>query len=329
MSMKRFYGLVFLLPFMISLQAQELPKFSQFYRSMMIINPSATGMDDFIDVKLGYRDQWSGIEGTPRTFFASFNANLNSMKNSYALRTSDPDNPGLKSKILNRNGLGAFFISDKYGPFRQVVAMVNYAQHYRLSQKVLFSLGLAAGINNLSLDQDYLNVKDPDPYFNNFIRNARSTYYFDASAGASIYSDIFYFGYSVNHLLKNKASFNDNPYGDFYRMHHNFIGCFNIKAGYMVRVLPSVMFRYIKDTPLEFDASLRVRLKDFFIVGVSFKDGQTIGGTAGIILNNYVNFSYSYDYSFSELTSYTRGTHEIVLGINLMNYKKDASKFIW
>ena len=326
---KAIISVTFLLAVLFSVRGQELPKFSQFYRSMMVMNPSVTGIEDFIDIKLGYRDQWSGIEGSPRTFFASFNANLNSLKNSYALRTGNPNNPGVRTKVLNKNGLGFYFFTDKYGPFKQSVAMINYAQHYRLSNKLFFSLGISAGINNLSLDEKLINVKDPDNYYNNFINNARSTYYFDASAGASLYSDGFYLGYSVNHLLENKATFNDNPYGDFYKMTHNFYGGLNIKAGSQLRILPGLMIRYIPGIPVEFDASLRAKFKDFFVLGVSMKDGQVLGATVGVILNNYVNFSYSYDFSFSKLVSYNKGTHEIILGINLMNFKKEPSKFIW
>jgi len=326
---KAIISVTFLLALMVSVNGQELPKFSQFYRSMVISNPSVTGIDDFLDIKLGYRDQWSGIEGSPRTFFASFNANLNSLKNAYALRTGNPNNPAVKSKVLSKNGLGIIFLADIYGPAKQTIFMINYAQHYKLSSKVFFSLGLSAGINNLSFDEKLLNVNDPDPYYENFIHNARSSYYFDASAGASIYSDKFYFGYAVNHLLENKASFNDNPYGDFYKMHHNFYAGLNLKASSQLHFLPGLMIRYIKDTPLEFDASIRARFKDFFVLGVTYKDGQVIGAMVGLILNNYVNFSYSYDYSFSKLRYYNKGTHEVVLGINLMNFKKEPSKFIW
>jgi len=326
---KVFISVVFSLVLIVSVKGQELPKFSQFYRSMMIINPSVTGIDDYLDIKLGYKDQWSGIDGSPRTFFASFNANLNSLKNSYALHTGNPNNPVVKTKVLNKNGLGFYFFSDMYGPAKQTMFMINYAQHYRLSQKVFFSLGIAAGINNLIFDEKLLSVKDFDPYYNDFILNARSTYYFDASAGASIYGDRFYLGYSVNHLLGDKASFNDNPYGDFFKMHHNFFAGLNLKASSQVKILPGLMIRYINGTPLEFDLSLRARFKDFFVLGASLKDGQVIGGTVGIILNNYVNFSYSYDYSFSKLKYYNKGTHEIILGINLMNFKKEPSKFVW
>ena len=48
--------------------AQQLPIYSQFYFNDYIINPAATGLGDASMVQLGFRNQWTGFTGAPKTF---------------------------------------------------------------------------------------------------------------------------------------------------------------------------------------------------------------------------------------------------------------------
>lgn len=38
-----------------------------------MLNPALSGIDSYIDLKLGHRQQWSGLEGAPSTQYISVN----------------------------------------------------------------------------------------------------------------------------------------------------------------------------------------------------------------------------------------------------------------
>src|SRR5581483_7837677 len=54
--------------------AQQKPQYTQYVLNNMLINPAVTGIENYIDVKTGYRSQWTGLQGAPVTSYitASF-----------------------------------------------------------------------------------------------------------------------------------------------------------------------------------------------------------------------------------------------------------------
>ena len=47
--------------------AQQKPVYTQYILNNYIINPAITGIENYTDVKISYRNQWAGIEGAPVT----------------------------------------------------------------------------------------------------------------------------------------------------------------------------------------------------------------------------------------------------------------------
>ncbi len=37
-------------------------RFTQFYQNPLPVNPAFAGIEDFVDVKVGYRTQWAGFD---------------------------------------------------------------------------------------------------------------------------------------------------------------------------------------------------------------------------------------------------------------------------
>ena len=56
--------------------AQQQAQYSQYMNNNYLLNPGATGVEDYIDVKFSYRTQWTGLEGAPKTYYASINSSL-------------------------------------------------------------------------------------------------------------------------------------------------------------------------------------------------------------------------------------------------------------
>jgi hypothetical protein len=56
--------------------------------------------------------------------------------------------------------------------------------------------------------------------------------------------------------------------------------------------------------------------------------GDGITGLVGLSFNKLVDIAYSYDFTTSNLSQGSNGSHELVLGLRLFN-KKKANPRIW
>ena len=59
-----------------AVSAQQLPQFTQYIFNNYLLNPAVTGIENYVDVKMGHRNQWTGLEGAPVTSYLSVNAPL-------------------------------------------------------------------------------------------------------------------------------------------------------------------------------------------------------------------------------------------------------------
>ena len=66
-------GFLFL---MQTLQAQFRPHYTQYILNNYIVNPALTGIENYIDVKMSMRNQWVGIDGAPKTYYATVHGAL-------------------------------------------------------------------------------------------------------------------------------------------------------------------------------------------------------------------------------------------------------------
>ena len=110
------------------LSAQQQPQYTHYILNHFAINPAVAGGKPCLDATLGYRNQWVGFEGAPKTAFGSFHTSFGTNK----------FNPN------NKHGIGALVVSDRFGPFRRVKLKVAYAYHFQLTRKILMSAGIFA-----------------------------------------------------------------------------------------------------------------------------------------------------------------------------------------
>ncbi|MFP4089546.1 MAG: type IX secretion system membrane protein PorP/SprF [Cyclobacteriaceae bacterium] len=74
---------------------QQSFRFSQYFQNPLTVNPAFAGVEGFVDLKIGYRQQWSGIEDAPETYFVSAHGALRKREQRFgyqqnSLRISDP-----------------------------------------------------------------------------------------------------------------------------------------------------------------------------------------------------------------------------------------------
>src|SRR5476651_451053 len=93
--MKRVYLIVLLMIAGIGLRAQQKPQYTQYIFDQQLVNPAVSGIENYTDVKAGYRSQWTGLQGAPVTSYFTINAPLgkNFIEGDATQSPADGDNP--------------------------------------------------------------------------------------------------------------------------------------------------------------------------------------------------------------------------------------------
>lgn len=318
--------LCFLLP--LSVFAQQRPQFSQYMINNFLFNPAFAGSQPYTDLRLGFRNQWTGFDDAPRTLFLSGHTNLENLKKDAArgalptIGTEDygkgnPLNRGQNGVSDLRHGFGAAFIYDDTGPISRLMAHLTYALHVSLSEKLHLSLGTQIGLLQYRLDNDQLDPLQPDP---NIGAGLATDVVPDLGLGILLYRDNFYFGISVNQLLRNSVGITEGDALNELVVHYNINAGYEIKIGSIVYLQPSTLIKFLEASPVSWDLNCRFRFefpKNTLWLGASYRHDDAIVGLAGFQVTPQFDVHYSYDLTTTGVSDFNSGTHEISLGLKI------------
>ncbi len=282
-----------------SLHAQQLPQYSQYLINDYVLNPAIGGSHDYFEAKSNNRFQWTGITDAPRTFILSMHGPL---------------------KYENM-GIGGYLFTDVTGPTSRFGIYLSYAYHIKLSESMKLSLGLFGGMLQYNVDGSKISMVDKgDPLAD---QGVQSVYLPDAGFGLYWYSDKFYVGVSVPQLLQNKLKLSDTTGILGTLKSHFFVTAgYKFDVGDNFQIEPSILMKYVKPTPVQFDFSARVIYQKMVWLGVSYRTDDAISFLLGYSYKELIMFGYSFDYTTSDLQNYSSGTHEVMLGFRFISKKK-------
>jgi type IX secretion system PorP/SprF family membrane protein len=325
--MKSLFSVSILLCFTLFCYGQENPRSTQYIFNNYLINPAITGIDNYTDVKLGYRNQWKGLEGAPVTQYISIHAPIGEdfVRSSINSFSGQGDNPLSRSYVNSytsaepHHGIGFYALTDKAGRVRQTNVNATYAYHLGLSYDLNLSVGVSGGVASTSIDVASVTVDNTsDPLltadYNNKIRP-------DVGGGIWLYSPRFFVGASAKQILGYRSKTSNKQTNLSAYQTTTFYGT----AGYKffvdedIAFIPSALLSYWLSAPPTLDANLKIAYQDKFWIGGSFRNNDSFSALAGFNVASLINLSYSYDVTTSALRSVSNGTHEIVLGILLNN----------
>jgi type IX secretion system PorP/SprF family membrane protein len=319
--------------------AQQRPQYTQYVFNNFLLNPAVSGIENYTDVKLGYRSQWTGLEGAPVTSYFSINAPLGSdfiNGDATAFPASGGQNPSSRLYTQDyraaepHHGIGFMVVSDKAGPITQTNINATYAYHLGLTDKLNLAVGVSGGFNHITLNTSELTLENPnDPTINNLNANQWKP---DVGIGVWAYSSKFYFGASAQQLLPQNLYLTDGPTPMQKKSTPHFLvtGGYKIFLSDDVTLLPSALLKFIQPVPVTFDVNMKMSFRDRFWFGGSYRRNDSFAALAGFNLSSFVNVGYSYDMTTSALRTVSNGTHEIVIGILLNNrYKLTSPQHGW
>ncbi|WP_324670952.1 type IX secretion system membrane protein PorP/SprF [Hymenobacter sp. GOD-10R] len=290
--------------------AQQEAQYSQYMNNNYLLNPGATGAEDYIDVKLSYRTQWVGLEGAPKTYYASINSSLGKWRTT-GKRT-------LREWRRPFHALGGYVYRDVTGPTSRTSAYASYAYNLALTPKIRAALGVSVGMQQYAVDGQQLQFFDPTTQ-----AASAASRVLDGSVGLWVYSSSFYVGVSGTQLLGNKLDFSyglnqvgAGAPGNTLKRHYFVTGGVRIPLSEDWSVVPSVLVKAVNPAPLSFDLNAKLKYRDLLWAGVSWRAFDSAIAMVGLSYEQFM-LGYSYDAGTSELSGYHHGSHEVLLGLRL------------
>jgi type IX secretion system PorP/SprF family membrane protein len=310
--------------------AQQRPQYTQYVFNSYLLNPAVSGIENYIDLKAGYRSQWTGLQGAPVTSYITINGPIGQafLQGDATAMPGDGANPYSRSYTQDymaaepHHGVGFSMVSDKTGPISQTNMNLSYAYHLGLTEKLNLAVGVSAGLNHISLNTNEITLENPlDPAISN---GNNSQWKPDIGAGIWAYSANYYLGVSVQQLLKQNLYFNTSSTITQSQTvpHYFFTAGIKVPMNEDLSLLPSVLVKVIQPVPTTYDVNLKMAFRDIFWIGGSYRKDDSFGALAGFNVSSSINLGYSYDLTTSALKTVSNGTHEIVIGILLNNKYK-------
>ncbi len=314
--MKKIFSLLVFSVILIDAYSQINSPWTQYNQLPYVQNAALSGIENFTDIKIGYKRQWSNFDGAPKTIFAGAN-------HTHPLGSRDIEN-ARPIKL----GFSGYVAHNNYNSIKDTQVSLSYAVHIPLSSAYYLAMGLSTSYNKMKADVQELIIRDTqDPFYASFLSGNGAVNYFNVDAGIVLYSEKFYVGYSTQRLVRTRFNSAVAGDGEFNLRHAVMVG-YNYSLNDQWQVQPSILYRHEAALDDIYNLALKVRYDAKVWGGVAVRPEASVSLLTGYRINDTLTFSYSYDLATGSTSSISRGSHEIILGF--MPFNKGGQKtFFW
>ena len=266
--------------------AQQTPHYTQYLYNMQVLNPAFIGARADLSISFLSRQQWVGIEGTPKTQTFSING-----------------------RTISGFGFGATVINDQIGLANSTNINLDASYTVPTSQYGRLSFGLKGGLTFFSNNLSNGITPDNDVYASNDGK------FPNIGFGALYYNKKFFLGLSIPNLLKSTQfqtleSFNTNESGNNRNYFLATGAIYNLTENFKLK--PTTILKYSPTLPVSIDINTNVVYRDIIETGISYRYNKSITTLFAVIINKKYRIGYSYDYRLASYGS-NLSSHEITL----------------
>jgi type IX secretion system PorP/SprF family membrane protein len=252
---------------------------------------------------MGYRSDWSGIVGGPKTFRLSYN-----------------------DAFMQNAGYGGKFIYDKAGIFKQIIILGTYSYRVKIAEAHFLMFGLSLGFysNTLNIIDFYNDPKyNIDPAL--LSANVTSKLKFMSDV-AVVYT---FKGIEAGFLFSN-INFGDSKYSQV-DVHYKPLANYQIHASYLYGiserwdVSPLLILRGGKYIKSQFEFASSIVYQKNLWGSLLYRDRGIWGiGIGGNIIKG-LKIGYNFNIA-SSVAPRLYNNHEISIGINIFDLTKSKSE---
>jgi len=265
------------------------------------LSPSYAGSFNPKYLVMGYRSDWTGIDGGPKTVRISYNDVFSFMENA---------------------GYGGKIVYDKAGIFSQLFIMGSYSYNLKVNEDHRVLFGLSAGIykNRLNL-LDYYN--DPkytiDPSLVSQDVKSRLKFMSDFSALWSwkgVEAGFMFSNISFGDASYKEVDIKYNPLANF-QFHGTYLYTINEEWD----VTPLAIVRAGKFIKSQFELAAQVMYVKRVWGSVVYRDPGVLGLGIGANIDKGLKVAYNFNFATNVVMG-AFNNHEISIGVNISEYLK-------
>jgi type IX secretion system PorP/SprF family membrane protein len=277
-----------------SVLGQQLGLSTLYNQNIYLINPAAAGFDDCIAVNLNHRNQWTGIDGSPK------------------INTFVVDN-----RIGKNHGVGLDLRNLRSGLINNFNLKGTYAYHLKLTENSFLSGGISLGIIQQKFLADQAIASD---YTDDLLTNGvQSDVGFTSDIGLMYHWDKLTIGLAVPQIIAAGLIVDYGETSNKYRLvdHMNFYVSYDVYDEDNWSITPSILYRNSDYSVHQIDLAVNAMWNNFFGFGLMYRSTY---GLSGMIEFNFLEdyrFGYSYEFGSSNITGVSTGTHEIMIGMKI------------
>ena len=162
------------------------------------------------------------------------------------------------------------------------------------------------------------NVATADANDPNFVGNSTNRWLPNVGFGIYAYSDRFFAGISVPHLLANKLDGKNSAFvtsTSVARQYQHLLvtGGYVFNIGKKVKFMPSVLVKYVPVyAPVTFDFNATFIFIDRIWIGAAYRLNDSYSFMLAANVTRQLRIGYAYDLGVSSLNKYNRGSHEVM-----------------
>ena len=307
------------------LSGQQFPMYSQYIMNGFLLNPSYAGSDYYTTFGLTVREQWLNFPDAPSTYAAAFQTRL--LNDSYITKSTAVRKKIDRPTRGGRVGVGGYLFSDHNGIMHRTGLQVAYAYHLPINDEQQLSFGLS-----LSAYQYFVDISGavmPDDVNDELLNNYdRVVYIPDANFGISYMTRRYYAGFSMTNLFRGALMIgNGGENGNSQLGHYFLTGGLRFYPAADWVIEPSMMLKSsdMLFKSVQLDVTGRVYYKEDYWLGLSYRTTDAIVLLAGLKVDRFY-LGYAFDFTFSEIRSYTYGTHELTV---LARFGDNPRRYRW
>jgi len=288
-----FFSIIFVACPSIFLYAQINPMAAQYFQNSYLANPAMAGYKQGLRLNLGYRNQWSNIEGSPQNV---------SVTGEYGIK---------------KVGLGVNFYKDEAGLLSRSKFQATYAYHLPLNEdQKMLHFGISLGLQTNLLDLQNVVGSQNDLTAIRYNEQER------------IIDGDFGFAYSDEHLviegslsnLKNQLKIEDNAATDY----ATFLTSISYKFKFADwQIKPKLIYRGVNNFQDILDMGFEIRTPDDQLGFMSlYHTNKSM--SYGLTYQRLKQWQLLllYNTPVQALKSYATGTFEVGLSLNLSAFRK-------
>ena len=274
--------------------AQMTPNATTFFMNWGGINPAHHGLQQHAELFTGFKAQWLGFEGAPKTTNATLSLPFNNRKSDAAMF-----------------GMGLNISNEQIGTFSNTRLQIAGAVNIQVKNEDRLSLGIGIGAVQVGYNADLISTYEQE----NALQRFSSKFLPQFTAGLAYKTKNYIVGLAIDDI--GPKNWVDIGSSSSFSTQYSIYGRYLLTLHQNWSLMPSLRLSKIFYSPFLYDVMLKLNYADVvnLFIGTPSMKGIQIG-LGGRIKKVFV-LTYLFEYGFSPLTQVNMNSHSIGVKIKL------------